>query len=1516
MLIYILHRNELYTYRLPKEVSGSYVLNDYDEEGRNRNLVNISSQDGKWFLNSNDEVFITTNDGYVNKIELREFCFYTLQYLKKENIILYILPGDDFNYNCYSVNKETSLIFGNDSNCDVIYSSPNISAQQFELTNSGGIWQYKNLQPNIPIYINKKRKDFCNLYSFDTLFAMGLKIVILANKLIIFSPSGTVNCYNSKLVSDNKSQLAVADNKSEEIVKDFYDQNEYFSKSPVFRKKEEIHNVTITGPQEKEKSSDSSMISDIVPSALMSITSLISVWFTIQNYNSGTVEKETFITSIVMCIVMLITGIVWPIIEYFASKIKRVITEKMRKLNYKKYLKRKKKVLTTMVSEQKAILEFNSLSLSECQNAIAKRTSYLFSRTINLDSFLSIKLGVGKIESNINFEYKRPDLIIDNDKLLDEIDKLIDEFRYVEDAPFCVDLKDNSFAIINNSGNYDDFLNVIILQLIALHDYSALKLVILTDEFSSLNKLKNLNHCWSNDKSFRYFASNIKDSEIVSGELIKTFNKNKSIEERNAKSTYYLVISDCIQTYKGLSIVEKIMLDNKNSNFSMLMFANKMSDIPTGCHSFITYNDKEASFFKSEMEEGTYLKFKPQLLDNSINYDKCIYMLSNIPIKLDSESQGNLPDKLGFLEMYGVGNLDQLNIINKWNTSTIVSSLAAPIGVDASGNTLILDLHEKKHGPHGLIAGMTGSGKSEFIITYILSLAISYSPDEVQFVLIDYKGGGLAGAFENRKTGIKLPHLVGTITNLDKSEMNRTLVSIKSELQRRQRKFNEAKEYLNTGSIDIYKYQSLVREGALKEPMSHLFIICDEFAELKAQQPDFMDELVSAARIGRSLGIHLILATQKPSGVVDEQIWSNAKFKVCCKVQTADDSKEMIRRPDAAYLKEAGRFYLLVGYDQYFVEGQSGYSGVQYIPSSKAISKLDNSISFVNNIGDAYKNVSKKDDMVIANQGEKLGEELNNILKYIVDIANENHYEYHQLWLDNVPKLLYYNDLIKKYPIGIKPFDINPIIGEYDDPEHQSQNYVSLSITTKGNIVVLGSSGMGKNTLYSTIIYSTIINHRPDEVNFYIVDFGSEKLKKFSKAPHVGDVVGINDKNKISYLFYMIEGEINKRKKYYSENGRDFSMDVKSGKSIFPNIIIMIYGMEVFREVFEDIYDSLFSSITRSCSKYGINFIVSGSSPTSLGYTVENNFPQKVALNLVDPTDYELYFSNYTLPSKNPGRGLIEIDGNCMQFQTSIIFSEDEEKKNLDYVISKLNEFFSNKANPIPDVPKRLEFSYLSHYIGSLDMVPMGINIVTAQLGYFDFSQKVSLMSTEKLDVFSKFMPKFLSLLTMAKDNNVIVLNTLDNLKLGTISGIKYYDSNFTKIIPVLLSNISKINTVSSNKKFTIVVLGYSKLSEHLSKLKEEDENVCLLDDLILNTKNDSFKFVLFDPSSTFRKIMNSSFSEYVDNQYGIWVGGDFDMQDCFIYDNMSFMNNIKTGNDTIVIVKDSIPEYLKFPTI
>ena len=399
---------------------------------------------------------------------------------------------------------------------------------------------------------------------------------------------------------------------------------------------------------------------------------------------------------------------------------------------------------------------------------------------------------------------------------------------------------------------------------------------------------------------------------------------------------------------------------------------------------------------------------------------------------------------------------------------------------------------------------MTGSGKSEFIISYIVSMAINYHPYEVSFVLIDYKGGGLAGVFENKETGFKLPHLAGTITNLDTIEMSRSLASIQSELRKRQRLFNEARDKLNESTIDIYKYQSLYRKGLVEKPISHLFIISDEFAELKDQQPDFMDQLISTARIGRSLGVHLILATQKPAGVVNDQIWSNSRFRVCLKVQDKSDSMDMIKVPDAAELKNPGRFYLQVGYNELFALGQAAWAGAQYYPQEKRKKKVDKAIDIIDNVGNNIKSLDNGENEV---KVQSKGEEITNIVKYIVDEAAKEKVVIEKLWLDRIPDIIYIDELRKKYKYKIEKFNINPIYGEYDDPDNQKQGLLTLPISTGGNAIIFGAAGSGKEMALASIIYSSITTHTEKELNYYILDFGAETLTMFKNAPQVGEVL-------------------------------------------------------------------------------------------------------------------------------------------------------------------------------------------------------------------------------------------------------------------------------------------------------------------------------------------------------------------------------------------------------------------------
>ena len=500
----------------------------------------------------------------------------------------------------------------------------------------------------------------------------------------------------------------------------------------------------------------------------------------------------------------------------------------------------------------------------------------------------------------------------------------------------------------------------------------------------------------------------------------------------------------------------------------------------------------------------------------------------------------------------------------------------------------MLDLHEKFHGPHGLVAGMTGSGKSEFIITYILSLAVNYHPDEVAFILIDYKGGGLAGAFEDEEKGIRLPHLAGTITNLDGAAVNRSLISIQSELRRRQAIFNEARRVANEGTMDIYGYQQLFRDGIVTEPVPHLFIISDEFAELKAQQPEFMEQLISAARIGRSLGVHLILATQKPSGVVDDQIWSNSKFRICLKVQEKADSQDMIKCPDAAELSQTGRFYLQVGFNELFAMGQSAWCGAEYVPAETSEKSVDNSIQIVDNLGRVMMNVkpaSKKEKV------ENRIKQVVGIVQYLSELAEEEQVQVRQLWLPTIPQYIYLEELEQKYSFAADDEEINPVVGEYDDPYNQSQKPLQLPLSEDGNCLVYGSVGSGKGVFLTTLIYSLVKNYTPEKMNVYIMDFGAETLRAFEQAPHVGGVALAAEEEKVTNLLKLLHQELAQRKKRFADAGGDYGSYCRQTGEKVPHIVVVLNNYAVFREQYED-YEGVFQTMTQDGLKYGIYFVL------------------------------------------------------------------------------------------------------------------------------------------------------------------------------------------------------------------------------------------------------------------------------------------------------------------------------------
>ena len=420
--------------------------------------------------------------------------------------------------------------------------------------------------------------------------------------------------------------------------------------------------------------------------------------------------------------------------------------------------------------------------------------------------------------------------------------------------------------------------------------------------------------------------------------------------------------------------------------------------------------------------------------------------------------------------------------------------------------------------------------------------------------------------------------------------------------------------------MDIYKYQQLYRDKVVTEPLPHLFIISDEFAELKTQQPDFMDQLISAARIGRSLGIHLILATQKPSGVGDDQIWSNSKFRVCLKVQERADSQDMIKCPDAAELTQTGRFYLQVGYNELFALGQSAWCGADYIPTDVIEKTVDTSIQVIDNIGRVVMNVMPSQKKKIGKASTK---QIVSVVKYLSDLAKEENVYARPLWLEPIPERIYIDSLESKYGTLSHGVYLEPIVGEYDDPFNQKQGLLTVPLSREGNCLIYGSAGNGKATFLTTLCYSLIKNHTAEELNMYILDFGSETLKVFETAPQVGGFMTSADEEMITNLFKMLQAEMNERRSLFSDYGGDYASYYRNSGTVIPNIVVVLNDFSGFAEQYEDFQDD-FTVLSRDGVKYGIYFAVSATGTNAIRYRTQQNFRVVMTLQLNDATDYSI----------------------------------------------------------------------------------------------------------------------------------------------------------------------------------------------------------------------------------------------------------------------------------------------------
>ena len=1479
MLVSLIGKDRLLSTILPETVEGVYWIKDNND----KKLLSIEGKVNEWYvtstksariINSQAVVFkdekmmlVPNNDAIIQKIALKINETHFIAFENSEEVYaIHCSEVYEKDMEHFNIKDHADIFIGKKTDNDISYTHSLVEDKHARLFYEDG-WKIENFDKKYGTYVNDYvvRDKIKNLKSGDIIYIMGLRIVLVGDSIFVNNPNDKMR-YLMKALIPRKDAQEVKNSKDEDenAIQDLFTEKDYFSRAPRIVNQIEKEKVIIDNPPAAQPNNQMPAILTMGSTLSMGVMTMMTMYTTISAITNNQATLKESMPRLIMSAMMLIAMLLIPILTRIWEKHDRKNFEKKRQRRYRKYINGKIVKINGIMDEQRKILNENHVKAEECERIVLENDARLWERKIEDNDFLAIRVGTGDVPLDIDVTYPNESFAMEDDNLVEILNTIATQSRILENAPIAMSLaqKNVSSVIVQNDEVKQRYMKNLIMQLVALHSYTDLKIVFLVkeDKQGQWDYVKMLPHVWNSTNQVRFFADNSNDMKMVSRYLEENLESRveKNINNADYKqfSPYYLIITDDYKQIENLKIIVDMLKIKQNLGFSLLCITNDLTQLPNECKTFITIEDTGCKIFESENSSTTQKEFMIDE-DRDWNFEGVAKVLSNIPIKYSSSGTSLLPNSYTFLEMYDVGRVEQLNVYDRWKNNDTTMSLQAPVGIDATGIQISLDVHEKYHGPHGLIAGSTGSGKSEFIITYILSLAINYHPDDVNFVLIDYKGGGLAGAFQKRD--IKLPHLVGTITNIDTVGLQRSLASIQSELRKRQIQFNRARDLTDESTIDIYKYQKLYHDGIVDKPIPHLFIICDEFAELKQQQPDFMDELISVARIGRSLGVHLILATQKPAGIVNDQIRSNSKFGVCLKVQDRSDSVDVIKRPDAAKLKKAGQFFLNVGNDELYVLGQSGWAGAGYFPSDITKREIDTSVEFISNIGSSVKkmnNTAKKKEV------KSKGDQLTNIVEHVCNVAKEKGIVEEQMWLDSIPESIFIKDLRKKYKFKPKKNIINPIIGEYDDPSNQKQGLLTLNLSENGNTMIYGSADSGKEMLLSTIIYDTITTHSTDEAQLYVLDFGSEALKVFSGAPQVGDIVTVNDTERVTRLLEMLKKEIESRKKILSEYNGDYNLYLSTSGKKMPTLMVIINNFAAFTENYADFEEDL-QTLTRECTKYGIIFIVTASSYRDIRFRLIQNFKQKLSLQLNNDDDYIYIFDKIgkKRASKLYGRGLIPIDTGIYEFQTARICDLEKQADYIKTICNKLKEVDKSTAKRIPVMPDVVEFEHIKDRFSNIDALPIGINKKTLNPAIYNFRKRiVDIIVSKDFDIVTAFADNLANVIRKISNIEVVVFKPEDNHELF----MKNYET-VTQILRDRPANKEVLCIIEDIEKFgSQLPMGMGEL-DTLFKAAEDAKNC---------------NFIIADSATRYKNHQfDTWYKAYISSDTGIWVGNGVDNQ-------------------------------------
>nr|WP_193610773.1 type VII secretion protein EccCa [Nocardioides lijunqiniae] len=688
----------------------------------------------------------------------------------------------------------------------------------------------------------------------------------------------------------------------------------------------------------------------------------------------------------------------------------------------------------------------------------------------------------------------------------------------------------------------------------------------------------------------------------------------------------------------------------------------------------------------------------------------------------EAASTGEITGPADFMDLLGLGDVRQFDPTAAWRPRPARDRLRVPIGLGEGGGLVHLDIKESAQqgmGPHGLVIGATGSGKSEFLRTLVLGLAMTHSPEQLNMVLVDFKGGATFAGMSD------MPHVSAVITNLanELTLVDRMQDALSGEMVRRQELLRDAGNFAS-----IRDYEKARAAGEELDPMPSLFLVVDEFSEMLSAKPEFIDLFVAIGRLGRSLGLHLLLASQRLEEGRLRGLESHLSYRVGLRTFSAQESRAVLGVPDAYELPAVpGLGFLkpdptsMTRFKAAYVSGPPATGRVRVRRDEGG--HLQGILPFT--ISEVHKLEVNEPEPEVQPVVEPDSQE--SLLDLAVGHMVGQGPAAHQVWLppldvpDTLDELM--SDLAEDAELGLVSQQWRALgglvvpLGTVDRPREQRRDTLTINLSgASGHVAVVGGPRSGKSTMLRTIVTSMALTTTPQESQFFVLDFGGGTFAPLTRLPHVSGVGTRSEPDVVRRIMAEVSGVVDRREAYFRANGIDSIETYRTRRAQgrvddgYGDVFLVVDGWSTLRSDFDDLELEIQQLASRGLT-FGLHIVTGASRWADFRAAMRDLFGTRLELRLGDALDSEIDRKIAQLvPTGRPGRGLVQSKLHFLGALPRIDGDADATSlgDGVDELISRVATAWRGPAGPkLRLLPERIELAQLREQAGvALSPVP------------------------------------------------------------------------------------------------------------------------------------------------------------------------------------------------------------------